>query len=415
MLDYLLAIGIALSVASQLRLASFPLGPGEFCIALWIAITLLKIALDGASPDMPALRRLSLFWSLFAFALSLGACVRYYVDETVAIDDVWHDSLAYLLMAAMTCLAAATAGPHALRRIERILVGISPFVLCVHLAAGWGMLPVRGVEPWFWDRLRGLSENPNQLALFCAIVSLLALHVASTCSGAEKIWALACMAISLVVGRLTKSDTFLVAMVLAGLVFAALRVRRWLATSRARQSYRYALAVVALVFALPLCLAMTPYVRGDTSVLERFVLSFTKDKGDQATEETASLRIFLWGDAVIRGLDAGALGLGPGPHLERPGDVFRNSMPTPFEAHSTPLDTFLQGGLLALLSLAWVVAHAASNTFRGRVDALSALVCTICIFSISHFVLRHPIVWIALTLCMLVQPPNKPARLATNG
>src|SRR5579884_1364040 len=117
MLDYLLAIGIALSVASQLRLAIFPLGPGEFCIALWIAITLLKIALDGASPDMPALRRLSLFWSLFAFALSLGACVRYYVDETVAIDDVWHDSLAYLLMAAMTCLAAATAGPHALRRI----------------------------------------------------------------------------------------------------------------------------------------------------------------------------------------------------------------------------------------------------------------------------------------------------------
>ncbi|MGA7596628.1 MAG: hypothetical protein WCB23_02125, partial [Pseudolabrys sp.] len=38
------------------------------------------------------------------------------------------------------------------------------------------------------------------------------------------------------------------------------------------------------------------------------------------------------------GLESGSLGLGPGPHLERPNVVHRNTLPQPFEAHSTLLD-----------------------------------------------------------------------------
>lgn len=39
-LDLLLAVGILLSSASQLRPSAAPIGPGEICLVIWIALTI---------------------------------------------------------------------------------------------------------------------------------------------------------------------------------------------------------------------------------------------------------------------------------------------------------------------------------------------------------------------------------------
>ena len=402
MRDILLAAGIALSTASQLRIPSLALGPGDISIAMWIGFTILTIAMGKVRPHRAALLTFIVFWSVFAFAQSVGACVGYMTDDKLNFPDVLHDSVAYLLMAAMTCLAAATTPVNSLPRIEWLLVAFSTLGLTVQVLAGWGVLPPYAFDPWYWDRFRGWSENPNQLALFCAIITLLSLHLAAQSKTGPRLLALLCAAVALVAGRLTKSDTFLIAMLVSGLVLVVLRVHDWMTIRDNVVSLRYAAALCIALSIVPLGLSLTPYVFADSLSMERFALSFSKEQGRQATEKTANLRLHLWNDALSRGVRAGALGLGPGPHLDRPEGV--RSLPDPFEAHSTVLDTFLQAGLLGVFALVWIVGSAGVAAYVAKTNTLVALVGAIVVFGIPHLIIRHPIVWIALAICFLSKP-----------
>ena len=72
-----------------------------------------------------------------------------------------------------------------------------------------------------------------------------------------------------------------------------------------------------------------------------------------------------------------------------------------FEAHDTFLDLFTHGGLIAVLSLSWLVATALIVTNRAELDGLTTLLCGLAIFSIFHLIVRHPIFWFAVSLCLV--------------
>jgi O-antigen ligase len=156
-----------------------------------------------------------------------------------------------------------------------------------------------------------------------------------------------------------------------------------------------------IVGAVPLAIAVAPFAAAEESSVAQFAKSLTKDGGGEATEETFDLRVFLWGEAVEKGLESWSLGLGPGPHLERPPVADRQFLERPFEAHNTILDLYLQGGLVAVLALIWIVASAAMSAWRSRFDALSVLLASVVVFSMPHLIIRHPIVWFALTFCLV--------------
>jgi hypothetical protein len=72
-----------------------------------------------------------------------------------------------------------------------------------------------------------------------------------------------------------------------------------------------------------------------------------------------------------------------------------------FEAHNTLLDLFTQCGLIGILSLLWLVSTTASGTYRARLDGLTTLLCGLALFSVTHLIIRHPIFWFALALCLV--------------
>jgi O-antigen ligase len=78
-----------------------------------------------------------------------------------------------------------------------------------------------------------------------------------------------------------------------------------------------------------------------------------------------------------------------------------------FEAHNTLLDIFTQGGLLAVLSLVWLVGATLLLTFRARLDGLTTLLCGLTIFNIFHLFLRHPIFWLAIAMCLVAVESRK--------
>ncbi len=414
-LDVLLTLGLLLSTASQLRPDGAPVGPGEICLAVWVLLMLFR-EVGRLGPTLtPPLSRLLIFWLVFAVAQCVGAMAAFAIGDRHDSSLFMHDVLAYPLLAAVSCLSVAGSRLH---RVAWLLATLGAAWLALQVALGWGLVDLGDFDTWEWERFRGLSDNANQLALFCAVLSLLSLYLAEVARGlGERIAAVTCMVVAIVVGRLTKSDAFLLVLIAGGPIFVALKLGRWLMSRERQMTLRSASAWI-FVLALPLVAAyVVPLGASAATELEDFIKGMTKGGGGRDTEETARLRIHLWNGAMRRGIEAGMLGLGPGPHLEIPSSIVagrRDSTNDPkhvehpefgfvpnFEAHNTFLDLFIQGGLIAVLSLGWLVATALVVTHRAELDALTTLLCGLAVFSIFHLIVRHPIFWFAISLCLV--------------
>jgi hypothetical protein len=304
-----------------------------------------------------------------------------------------------------------------LHRIAWLVATLGATILAIQLLHAFGLINVPQADPWYWDRLRGWSENPNQLALFCAVHGLLSLHLAEIATGpAARAAAIVCAILAIVAGRLSKSDTFSLVLVTAGPIFIALKFRAWLLLRERRLTFRAATAGIAaiglpllLVSAIPLGYALSVQAEG-------FAKEMSKDNG-RGTESEALLRFYSWNEAIVRGVESGMLGLGPGPHLEIPPVLVAARQSTPdapkyvghpelnaapnFEAHNTLLDLFTQGGLIAVLSFVWLTASTFLVTYKARLSGLSTLLFGLAIFAVFHFIVRQPLFWFAISLCLV--------------
>jgi O-antigen ligase len=291
----------------------------------------------------------------------------------------------------------------------------STIFLGIQLLSAWSIVAIPGTDPWYWERFRGLSENPNQLAIFCAVITFLSVHFIEHVAGLHrKIIASLCAALSIYVGRLTKSDTYAVILVTGILLFAALKLRSWLVMSRHNASLRRATTGIALV-SLPM-VAATAFLFTSMIEAESFDLMMDMAKGTRKeTSETANIRLNAWRRAIDRGIESSMLGLGPGPHIEIPSVLVAarretaepkyiehpqvNGTPN-FEAHNTFLDLFTQGGLIGTLSFIWLIAMAFQSAYRKNLDALAVVVWSIIALSIFHLIIRQPLFWFAIAFAL---------------
>lgn len=418
LLDVLLSLGLVLSNGSQLRPDGASIGPGEICLASWVFLVLCGEMRRPGPPMTRPLSVLLIFWLAFAVTQCLGTMTAFAIGDRHDPDLFMHDVLAYPLLAAVSCLSVVEpgAGPR-LNRVAWLVVVLGSLLLALQVGKAWDAIDILPIEPWYWDRFRGWCRNPNQLALLCAVLGLLSLHLADTAtrSGA-RIAALACSILPIYVGRLTKSDTFAIILVVSGPVFVALKFRTWLFTSGQRLTFRSAAAWIG-VLAVPLTVAATAPLIHSIVVEARDVVKEMAKGNEIETERTASVRFIAWSEAISRGIESGMLGLGPGPHIKIPFLIVegrRNATDEPnfmdhptlgvapnFEAHNTPLDLFTQCGLMGVLSVIWLVAMALSTTCKARLDGLATLLCGLIVFSMFHLVIRHPIVWFAFSLCLV--------------
>ena len=247
-LDALLALGLVLSTTSQLRLAG-GIGPGEICLALWVVVMVAREAVSFGPPLTPALSRLLVFWSIFAAAQCIGTLAGFAIGDRHDSSLFLHDALAYPFLGALSVLTVVEPGARArLERTAWLVAILGAATLALQLANAAGLIHFLGTDPWYWDRMRGWSENPNELALFCAAHALLSLYLGGVDAGdrGQKL-ALACGALSVIAGRLSKSDTFSLVLVSAIPVFLAFKFRAWLLSFGPLLTLRSATAWIAFV------------------------------------------------------------------------------------------------------------------------------------------------------------------------
>jgi hypothetical protein len=420
-LDLLFAVGLLVSPASQLRLAGLPVGPGEICLLVWIVLTLGREAARLGPRLTPALSRLLIFWSLFALSQSLGTLTGYVTGDEH--DPQWflHDVMAYPLLAAASCLSVVE--PHAGRRLHRVawlLCTLGTPLLLLQLVDAWGLISLSSVDPWWWDQFRGWSSNPHQLAVLCTVLAILSLHLAETADRLSmRMAALACAIVPIFAAKLTKSDSFSLILVVSGPIFIAFKLRTWLASRTSRITSGSAVAWI-VILALPVAaVASAPLAYSIANEIGDLAKAMERENPAQ-TEEKTELRFELWSQAARRGVESGMLGLGPGPHLEIPPSIVAQrqmdaahpkfvehpqlAFVPNFEAHNTLLDLFTQGGLIVVLSFIWIVATAFSVAYRSGQAGLPTLLCGLCIYAIATLIIRHPIFWFAVALCLVARP-----------
>jgi hypothetical protein len=377
----------------------------------------------GASSPARAVSALVAFWGVFALALSLGMITALATGEAFEPDLMLHDVVAYALIAVVSCLCAAN--PWRLRRVGWFLVISGAASLSLQYANGIGLIRLPGIDPWFWERFRGWSDNPNQLSILCVIVVLVALHLADTAASlSTRLAAILLMIPPLIVGRMSRSDTFMLALATALPVWFAVKLIVWQRGERLEFSLRASFARLALIAAPVLLLCLAPLALSKVEDAHAFLLGFAKHNGAEAAGE-ANLRMSLWRQAIKRGLESGMLGLGPGPHLHIPASIVAGhvsmgaqvvniSHPTQngtanYEAHNTMLDLFTQGGLLAVASFAWLLLRATTRVLRARSAGLVALIAGAAMFMMTGNIVRQPILWFAIVLCLTAPvSPFKP-------
>ncbi len=155
--DALLAFGLLLTPASQLRLSGLPIGPGEACLVVWLGLNLLC---EGVQPSPPtrAFWQMITFWAFFILGQSLGTF--WTLATGAAYDPQWfmHDVIAYMLLAPVSCFCVlGTDAKQHLHRVAWGFVALSNVSLAIQLVQGWGLISIPSMDPWFWERFRGWS------------------------------------------------------------------------------------------------------------------------------------------------------------------------------------------------------------------------------------------------------------------
>ena len=414
-LDALLALGLLCTTATQLRVVG-PFGPGEIFLVIWIGLTSLRLIIWRGPLMVRALREVLAFWGIFICTLCIGTLVGLATHE--AYDPVWfmHDVFAYALL--LTVSTLSVAGKDAMQRLRRAGWALAVFgsaALLIQVAAGFG-LPIGLFEPWFWERFRGWSDNPNQLAFACAALMLLAVHLAETASHySARLVAICCLPLPIIVGRLTGSDTFLITAVAAVPSFLLIKLRSW-ALEPQSSRFRTTMVPLAALSLFGLTLATLPVVVKSRASYMQTALSLSKGGGKEVNQE-ANLRFMLWREAIERTISTAGMGLGPGPHLEIPSEIVlahdhdadgpgntihpKSTGAMNFEAHNTVLDLMTQGGVIGVLAFIWLQGVAILRAWKGRFAGLTTLLCALLLFGMTNLIVRLPLFWYAIALCLV--------------
>lgn len=392
--NILLGLGLALSPATQFRLGSLPIGAAELLLSAWILLTATTLLTLGPGTTNPTLWRIGTFWAVLVFAESAALVFGFAVDLFQDVPAMLHDVVAYLLMMTLGILLALDLhDPVRRRNACWMFVGLGTAVLLLQLASGIGLNLLPGIEGWYFDRFRGWSENPNQLGFFAVVLALASLHLAQTArSAGEAVGAFACLGVAGLAGILSRSDSFMVALLIGSSAWVALTALTWFQTLRSGLLLRGAAVLFAL---LSLPLAAAAFAPFAAAALERIEQTSEILYSDNDQGET---RLSLWLEALDRGFQSGFIGYGPGPQLTS--KSYKRPPPSKFEAHNTLLDLFVQGGLLAVGVFAWLCLVALMEAWRARLAGLAAMVCALTVFGMFHLVVRQPLFWFGLLLCL---------------
>lgn len=231
---------------------------------------------------------------------------------------------------------------------------------------------------WYSSRFTGGAKNPNQLALYCICATTLV--AISFSKNTLKIF----FSVVLVAfGISSGSDAYLAAMLATAVAYISTK------TLPPR-----ALAAGSIPLALGLS-AATLYFHQD-------IIAIAEQKWSSADE--GGSRIVLYQNGILAWMDSInsiLIGNGAGNYSGLSGP-FQGS-----EAHNTPIDILSIGGIIGVFIFYLFPSYFLIRAYKKKQTLIFSLTLGLLVFSMFHFVARHPVWWFTiLSLGLFVSPKN---------
>lgn len=425
LLPIFVASGLLLSISTNLRMAIFPLGPGELILAVLAGVGVAhgKFGRHWKTPVV-------LFWVFSCMGMLLGALAA---SQKGASAD--HHSMAYAFTAAVTVGLSAlliSLSDGALRRIIYwlcILTAISLWFGFIVFLSGDIVLAQMLHMPDAGDvRYAGWSINPNQLALFFVPLPVWVAAVWRDVTNPSRLriagFGLLLFALMLM-GLLVRSDGLLVVWVFEFVILIMLRLRWEMKASR--------MSLLAYAVVMVMCvLLVKTFAHGEVRKSMRCAVQtisqgegLWSDKCYQAQAfkdqeafrigysdpvEKTGVRQQLWQHGLQVWLASPWIGFGPGEYSWVSTDALGGRTEA-MESHNITIDLFTQGGILA--GLAWValVSYLLINAWRIQDSYTFSVVLMMAAFTFFHNT-RQPYFWFVLAFSyeaihrrLFVSPP----------
>ena len=360
------ALAFATSSFTLLRLPGLPVGVSEVLLAVAVILAFLSGGKIGRK-----FLYFDLLLSFLFFALTLG----YFYSVYLGLDEIGksaHDYASFLV-----CFVSLIAFQfHVSKRPPEDFIRHLSNAMYVSLVFLFFLAFL------YWSsvgRFSGLSKNPNQLALFCILgLMFLSLDFYFNDWTRSRLVGSTALAFGLVfIGWISGSDAFRVSLFFCVFV---LFVETVLLDKRGRVS---ALGFVFFVFFI---LSILVFFQDIYEYLSSVITEISEDGGQ------GSVRYTLWINGVLPLLDSPLIGYGPGAWsgLHEPLEGH--------EAHNTLIDFANSAGIIASVMLFGMIGFVFVRLFKKRARLLSATLVLLIVFSMFHYVLRSPFVWVVLLM-----------------
>jgi O-antigen ligase len=376
------AVGIVLTTASQLRLASFPFGPGEATLSIWMLLVGIEIGSLRQVFITPITRVIFWFWTVSFTCLALG----FLIAESMALtsEDIYHDLLAFMFAFSfsITFLIRVSSNKELKKLLKFFLAFTIVSLFIIFLFPG--LIPF--LTPWYGDtRFAAWSNDPNQLALLLSPIPFFCLYFFSLSRNKlEKIWHILLMLLAFLLGVETQSDSLKLWWTIAsvGTIFLIFYREVTKRTTSYFSSYKNFVIKQLILSSLLLITLFLGYV-----VYEQVyaILSNTYNYGAQGSD-----RLTLWKNALAGLSHSPLFGLGPGAHsgYTKP---FLNT-----EAHNTFIDWAASYGIVGLACYLTLLGWISWKAWKNGSSALIAALISLIGYSVFVYTARHIVFWFSL-------------------
>jgi O-antigen ligase len=380
------------ATATQLRPVDSSVGAAEFGLVVSVALCVLTIIITGRISITGRIKGVLALMTAAAIALCLGFFSRQYLglENTKGA----RDSVAIFAAAfGAVMISSMQLEVKVLRLMLKLYVLFTTIPLFLLLLSGlFGLTPL-GLDPWYQGvRFQGWATNPNQVGLVIGPCLPIALWLAASASRVrDKVcWVgLACLIVA--IGLASQSDALILGWAACGLLVTLLTIWNY------KDLLAFPLVGGQLFLRTSLQVLLAAPIFFLLSLIEPKIAAVL-DEGDQA-----GIRLTLWERAIDAWVHSPFFGLGPGPH-----SGYISSLEE-VEAHNTLLDWISAAGSLGLIIFIVAVGLLFQRLWATRQTWLLGAVFWLLIFSLFHFVLRHPVVWLVIALCVMTSEASRKA------
>lgn len=408
--SFFLASGLVLTTATQLRISGLPIGPGEVLCLIWLLLQVPTLIRErGSLWADTAIRGFVLFWGVMFFAIAAGS-IKGLAHPAWDAQRSAHDAFAYgfaslVSIAALSRLRGHTAeAKHLLFLVLLIALSLNIVLWLVAKSQLGTMSAALMYSP---TRFQGLANNPNQLALLMVGLPFWGWYfLENSVNKLVKLVSVMAMGAAMFIGLQTGSDALKLGALFGMGVLAITSVHSTLYRKAGWQWRIAALGVVLGAYVLFFTIE-TPVSLDQNHTIATTggpALNHKIETPASLTENIAAekgVRFALWTHAIQAWAEAPIFGFGPGAW---------SGITAPFEgveAHNSFLDIGMSAGIVGLLVylgvLYWLSLHFLNNRCYALLTALGVMV----LYSLFHYVLRHPFVWVVLATSFCVCAGNK--------